>query len=365
MSFERGSMAGRFFAVPRAFPDGVVERFAAHAMPGLDTLGDGTIQGWTTGRHALDREITEDAAFYGGHLRLALTQAVRKVPESLVVAECRMEEIAHCQAHGVQKVSGAVRREIRKSVEERLIPQAQPDLKQIPFVLNADRSVLAAGALSDAHVDAFQVHFAQTVGFSLIPLCPDLLAMKEAGVNVGDWTPCSFSPDREDEEVDHDPGLDFLTWLWFTAEAMGGRVKLADGSGWDVMIEGPLRMVMGGSGAHDVAVSKGEPLLSAEVKAALLAGKKLRRAKITLANGSDCWTCTLDAVTFAWRSLKVPEGERMDAVSMFQTRMERMEVFRRALTGLFMRFVAERNDSKAWLERVKEINAWVANRRAR
>jgi hypothetical protein len=36
-----------------------------------------------------------------------------------------------------------------------------------------------------------------------------------------------------------------------------------------------------------------------------------------------------------------------------------------ALTGIFMRFVAERNDRATWAQQVKNIHAWVANRRAR
>ena len=79
---------------------------------------------------------------------------------------------------------------------------------QIPLVLDAARMVLAAGALSDAQVDALQVNWAQTVGFSLVPLVPDLMAFKLCGVNVRDWSPGSFSPERDDEEVSHDPGLD-------------------------------------------------------------------------------------------------------------------------------------------------------------
>lgn len=367
MSFESGSMSGRFFLVPRGIPDDAVDRLAARSMPGLEMLGDGTLQGWTTGRHALDRNITHETAFLGGHLRVALTKAERKVPEPLLRAECRMAELAHCEAQGVEKVSGSVRREIRRSVEERLLPQMPPMLRQIPLVLDAERTVLAAGAVSDAQVDALQVHWAQTIGFSLVPLVPDLLAMKFCQVNVRDWSPCSFSPEREDEEVSHDPGLDFLMWLWFTAEARGGMVKLPDGGSVAVMVEGPLRMVMEGAGAHDVAVSKGEPLLSAEVKAALMSGKKLRRARITLARGNEAWSATLDAVKFAWRGLRVPDGAvKLDPISRFQDRMEKLYWFHLALSELFAQFVRTRADTLAWTGTVLPMmRVWVATRRVR
>lgn len=365
MSFESGSISLRFFHVPRPMPRDAIERFAAHAAPPLETLGDGTIQGWVTGRHLLDRVITDENAFHGGHLRLALMQAERKIPEALLRAECRMEELAHLQAQGVEKVSGAVRREIRRSVEDRLLPQMPPQLKGIPFIHDERNGLIHAAALSDKQVDAFQVHFAQTVGFSLIPETPDLAAMKRKQKNVRDWTPSSFSPERDDEEVSHDPGLDFLTWLWFVAEARGGQLKIGDLGDIAVMIEGPLMLVMEGAGAHEAVVRKGEPLLSAETKAALLSGKKLRRAKLTLARGDQAWSVTLDAVPMAFRGLKLPEGEKLDPISKFQERMDLLFLFHEAFFGLYDRFVDERSDSRKWNATVKEVHAWVSGRKSR
>lgn len=365
MSFESGSISLRFFHVPRPMPRDAVERFAAHAAPPLETLGDGTIQGWVTGRHLLDRVITDENAFHGGHLRLSLMQAERKIPEALLRAECRMEELAHLQAQGVEKVSGSVRREIRRSVEDRLLPQMPPQLKGIPFIYDERNGLIHASALSDKQVDAFQVHFAQTVGFSLIPETPDLAAMKRKQKNVRDWQPSSFSPEREDEEVSHDPGLDFLTWLWFVAEARGGQLKIGDLGDIAVMIEGPLMLVMEGAGAHEAVVRKGEPLLSAETKAALLSGKKLRRAKLTLARGDQAWSVTLDAVPMTFRGLKLPEGEKLDPISKFQERMDLLFLFHEAFYGLYDRFVDERSESKKWNVTVKEIHAWVSGRKSR
>lgn len=365
MSIESGSISGRFFHVPQTMPQNAVERFASRAMPPLETLGDGVITGWTSGRHALDRVITDDNAFFGGYLRLALTQAERKVPEALLRAECRMEEQAHMQAHGVEKVGGATRREIRRSVEQRLIPHAQPQLRQIPFVLDSRYDRIVSGALSDKQVDALQVHFAQTVGFSLIPLTPDMASLKRMQVNVRDWRPTSFSPERDDEEVTHDPGLDFLTWLWFVAEARGGVVVVPNLGSVAIMIEGPLLLTCESAGSHETFVRKGEPMLSAETKSALMAGKKLRRAKLTLAMGDKTWTCTLDAVTLAFRGLTLPEGEKLDPISRFQSRMDDLATWHDALFGLFDHFVIERQHATNWDLIQTEMREWVKTRKAR
>lgn len=365
MSYENGSVSTRIFYVPRPMPRDAIERFAAHAAPPLDTLADGEIRGWVTGRHMLDRAITDDTATYGGFLRLTLMQAVRKIPESLLRAECRMEEIAHMKVEGTDRVTGSVRRKIRRSIEARQLPQMPPQLKGIPFVYDARNELLYVGALSGRQVDAFQIAFAQAIGFSLIPATPDLAAMKRAQYNVRDWNPTSFSPDREDDEVSNDPGLDFLTWFWFVAEARGGQMKIGDLGYIALMIEGPLQFVIEGAGAHVVTAKGGEPLLSAEAKSALLDGKKLRRAKVTLARGDQEWTFGFDAVPFTFRSLKLPEGEKLDAISKFQERMDLLDVFQRAFFGLYDRFIAERRDPKLWSATLKEIHAWVKDRRTR
>lgn len=365
MAFESGSVSFRMFYVPKPMPRDVVERFAAHAAPPIDTLSDGAIQGWVTGRHLLDRNITDDTATYGGHLRLTLMQAERKIPEALLRAECRMEELAHIQAQGVDRVSGSVRREIRRSIESRLLPQMPPQLKGIPFVYDARNEMLYSAALSDKQVDAFQVHLAQTVGFSLIPVTPDMAAIKRLQSNVRDWQPASYSPERADDEVSHDPGLDFLTWLWFVAEHRGGQLKIEHVGDVAVMIEGPLMFVKEGGGAHEAVLRKGEPLMSSEAKASLLDGKKLRRAKITLALGDQAWTFTLDAPSFAFRGLKLPEGEKMDAISKFQERIDLIDLFQRSFLGLFDRFVGERRDARKWSATLKDIHQWVTDRRTR
>lgn len=365
MSIESGSISGRFLHVPRALPPDIVERFAARAMPPLETLEDGTIEGWVTGRHTLDRNITDETAFHGGFLRMRLSQAERKIPNELLIAECRIEELAHLQAQGVEKVRGSVRREIRRSVEERLLPQAQPHIHSMQLVHDDSASRMITTAINDKQLDALQVHFTQAVGFSLVPETPDLAAMKRCQVNVRDWSPASFTPERDDEEVSHDPGLDFLTWLWFVAEAKSGLVKVEDMGQIGIMIEGPLLMVMEGAGSHEALVRKGEPMLSAETKGALLSGKKLRRAKLTLARGDQAWTCTMDAVSFVFRGLKLPEGEKLDIISKFQERMDLLRTFHDAFFGLFDIFVRVRTNGPLWHEECKQIHAWVANRRTR
>ena len=366
MSFENGSITFRMFYVDQAMPKDVVERFARHAAPPLKSIGTGAVSGWVGGRHLLDVPITEENAFYGGYLRLVLRKAERKVPTSLLRAECQIEEAVHLRAEGKSFVDRKTRSEIRKSVLQRLLPEMPPTLLGIPFVYDHSVRLLFAGATSEAQTDAFTFHFHHTTGLKLIPITTGTAAAKRQGVNILDWARSSFSPEVADDEMEDAPAHDFLTWVWFVAEARGGIFTSAAHGEVGVAIEGPLLITRAGDGAHEIALRKGLPTVSAEAKTALLSGKKLRRAKLLLARADEAWTCAFDADAFVCRGLKLPEPkEALDPASRFQDRMIRLGVFQDLLFELFDRFVAERRDAKKWAVTQKQIHQWVADRSTR
>jgi Putative exonuclease, RdgC len=365
MAFENGSVSYRMFYVTRAMPDDAVSRFAENAAPPIDTLSDGEIHGWVSGRHLLDRVITEKNAVYGGFLRLTLMKAERKIPESLLRAECRMEELAQQEASGKPFLTRSEKKDIKDSIVSRLLPTMPPQLKGIPFVFDEREGIIYATALNDKQMDAFTIYFSQTLGFNLIPVLPETAAMKRLRVDIKTWSPTSFSPEVDNSEAGQDPGEDFLTWLWFYSEARGGIANLEDLGEFAVMIDGPLNFISDGSGAQDVVLRRGEPRLSAEAKTSLLGGKKLKQAKLTLAQGDLSWSCTFTAAGFVVRGLKMPPLEKMDAVTAFQERINQIGRFSEATLRLFDRFVKERNHVNDWKKTTTEIHAWVSERKTR
>lgn len=365
MAFESGSVSFRMFYVTKAMPPDVVARFAEMAAPPIETLSDGEIHGWVSGRHLLDRVITEKNATYAGFLRLTLLKAERKIPEALLRAECRMEELAQQEASGKAFLTRSEKKDIKDSIVSRLLPTMPPQLKGIPFIYDERDGMIYATALNDKQMDAFTIYFSQTLGFNLIPVLPETAAMKRLRVNVKEWAPTSFSPEAEDSEAGQDPGEDFLTWLWFYSEARTGIATLGDLGEFAVMIDGPLNFILEGSGAHDVVLRRGEPRVSAEAKTALLGGKKLKQAKLTLAQGDLQWSCTLTAAEFVVRGLKMPPLEKMDAMTAFQERMNQIGRFSEGLLRLYDRFVQERNSIKDWKATTEEMRAWVSERKTR
>ena len=88
-------------------------------------------------------------------------------------------------------------------------------------------------------------------------------------------------------------------------------------------------------------------------------------AKLTLARGDQAWSCTFEGPTFTFRGLKLPDGEKLDAVSKFQERMDQLGLFREALLSLFVRFCAERDDAKTWKGTVADLQKWISTRKTR
>jgi hypothetical protein len=352
------------FYLKNRLPGDVARCFAAKAMPGLDGLRAEPVFGWVTGRHLLDRNITDDTAYVGGYLRLTLVKAERRIPEALLRAECRMQELAQMQADGQVSLKREARSAIRAEVMERLLPTMPPTLTAIPMVLDSRAGLVYAGAMGDKQVDTFVGHFCSAAGVEPVPLTPEAAALKRQQVNARDVAPTSYSPDVDDGVAGGGLGQDFLTWLWFHSEARGGALDVGR-ERWAVGIEGPLLFVLEGEGAHETILRKGTPLVSVEAKTALMGGKKLRAARLVLVRNQEQWSVTLDAETFAFRGLKVPKEESVDPASRFQERMLAIAAFREALFAFYDLFLTERSNAGTWRQTRTAIHRWVSGRVAK
>jgi hypothetical protein len=364
MAFESGGVSLRMFYLPGKLPDDHIERFAAQAAPPLNLIGNEVVSGWVTGRHLLDRQINEDSALVSGYLRLTLMKAEKKIPEALLRAECRMEELAEIQARDFSSLPRARRSEIRKEVSERLIQGIPPTLTGIPIVYDYDDELLYVGATSDKQTDAIVLAFRQATGLAPIMVTPETASLKRKHLNARDLTPTSFSPEVEDALAGDSLGHDFLTWLWFYSEQRGGMLS-CDFGRFGVGLDGPIMLVLEGDGAHVTMLQKGTPLVSAEAKTALQSGKKLARASVMMARGDEAWQFVLDAAELTLRSVKLPKGDSVDAIGRFQDRMMALRTMRIVLMTAFDMFLEERFNPEKWAETNAAMRAWVSDRISR
>ncbi len=361
MAFERGTLSFQAARTAGRLPPDTLERFAARAAPPLEQAGPQKMLGWVTGRHLLDNHIHEGAVVIARYYRLTLRETVKRIPPALLRAECRMEEMAAMAATDRDTLSARERRTIRESVEERLLPGMPPQLHGIPLLCPRAGGDVFTGTLSSGRMDRLCAFFQSTTGLALVPLTPERLALEDYHLDVREWPGASFSPDLGQDHGQSVPGREFLTWLWYASErpeevreSLPERIRA-------VLIEGPLQFIREGDGAHEITVRKGNPVGSAEARLALLAGKQLRRAKITLALASaDTYSFQWDADSGGFSQLVFPDiHERLDARSLFEERIRMVETFWEVFRDLYASYLRQRADRGAWAASLGAIHRWV------
>ncbi len=105
------------------------------------------------------------------------------------------------------------------------------------------------------------------------------------------------------------------------------------------------------------------PQRSAEAKAALSVGKKLKKAKITLIRGEHIWSGTFDADNFTFSGLALPDGEEMDIHSSFAERVNFLHNFNLAIEEYVKTFI-QTLKSETWEEELQKIHQWSSEREA-
>lgn len=359
MSFDSGRVGFRLFYLREQYDSSLVEKFARCVAPPVSSITDEPITGWVTGKHLLDRDITDERCVIGPYLHVQYMKADKKVPPSYLNAQVKIEEEVEKKARGVNFLSRAVRAEIKQRVEASLKPQALPTLSGIPVVVDFRNNMLITGALSDQNVDKLSPAFKEVAGELPIVVTPETAAMHRKQINAMDLDPVIFTPEEtDDSQKEPSLGMDFLTWLWFNWDRGGGVFHLPDGREAAYMFEGPLTFFRDGEGAHEALLRKGTPLDSREASAALLCGKKLKQVKMNLVVDEEIIEATVDS-DFCFRSVKLPKSDQEEPEGEFEERMMNLETLFTAWFDLYDRFLDLRTDSSRWPETIREMSQWI------
>jgi len=361
MSFENKSFPLTVFYLPNPLPDDALALFEGKIAGKLDDVRDELAVGWVSGRHLLELCIDESTAYVGSNLYLNLRLAQRKMPRVLLKAECRMLELQYLQENQTDYVPAKVRREFREDIQSRRLGQIPPSVVGIPMLIDASANMLYLGTASMRNRDHFLSNFYDTVKLELRQQDSAELMFRLFQQDEGDLPPVNFS--AENQETGGIPGRDFLTWLWYFSEMRGGKVKMENYGDFELMVDGPLTFATydEGHGATEIAVKKGNPLCSAEAKAALTVGKKLRKAKIVMVRGEDAWTTMFDADQFNFSSFTPPKGEQIEPLAVLEERLNYLHIFQSAFQEYFRTFVNVLK-SPDWEKEQNQIQNWAAER---
>jgi len=244
---------------------------------------------------------------------------------------------------------------------EKNLMKMPPSISGLPFVIDTVADMLYLGTSSAKQIDDFIAFFYKTTGLEPLPVNVNELMFRLFEKEEKDLPEVTFCENAEHDSI---PARDFLTWLWYISEKNGGRLTVGNYGDFELLIEAPLIFAFAADakGAAETAVKKGgSPLRSAEVKAAMTVGKKLRKAKISFCRGQDIWCGSFDADRFAFTGLNLPVGEEMDRHSRFDERVTNLRILHEAVRAYFRAF-AEAVSSPDWSKTEKDIIEWSMRR---
>ncbi|MCM8524902.1 MAG: recombination-associated protein RdgC [Lentisphaeraceae bacterium] len=360
MAFDSGNISFSVYEIKGDLPEDHLEKFSAFAGCLPEKVTDTPNLGWVA-RHLLERRIDEETAYVGDYLSLNFRSAVRKIPSSLLKAECMQKELAQMQADQVSSLSRKKKKEIKEEVEDDLIKFMPPNLSGVPFVIDKFNKTLYVGTSSVKQSDSLVQLLIETCDVEVIPKTPVGEAMKALETRNISIDPLDFTGKNLSEGDDLLLGRDFLTWIWYKCESDTPKFIVPDVGEFAIGLDGPLNLVSETSGAHETVVRKGLPTMSPEAHSGINSGKKLKSAKISMARGDDVWTFTLDADNFIFKSMKLPDGEAMDRISRFEERIEALDTFQQAYFSLYSDFI-KMVAGKDRKEHLKDIQDWTTTR---
>lgn len=368
MPFESGTFSFSMCLLPIQLGDDFLQRFAAYRAHPVEAIGSEPEPGWVSGRHLLETRIDDETSIMGGYPFLNLRMAQRKIPPSLLSAECKIRELAYLQAEKKDYLTRKQRKEIKQEVEQDLINEMPPTLKGTAMVIDRNRGLLYVGATSPNQVEAFVEAFGQAQKFEPLPLTADALAEMVFDVDPDALPILQFSAECAPPGDEPTLGRDFLTWVWYFIEEEGARFTCDELGDFFINIEAPVTFSTDPEprDALESMVRKGGTRC-AEARAAMIAGRKLRRAKFTISEPvkegkeeSRSWTFVLDADTFSFRGVSLPSGEKLEPHSAFQERMYFINTLREAINRLFEMFLEEICDEARMKALAKRLNEWVS-----
>ncbi|MCH2204452.1 MAG: recombination-associated protein RdgC [Lentisphaerales bacterium] len=360
MPFDSGNISFNVYKVLEDIPEDHLEKFSEHAACLPEKVTDTPNLGWVA-RHLLERRIDSDTAYVGDFLHLHFRSAVRKIPKSLMNAECMQRELALMEAEKISSVSRKRKKEIKEEVEEQLLKFMPPQFSGIPVVFDNETNILYIGSSSVKQSDNLIKLFIETIGCEAVPLSPVGEAMRALETNSVQFDPIDFAGTNLNSGDELMLGRDFLTWIWYKVESDTPKFTVPDVGEFTVGIDGPLILCSENMGAHESVLRKGLPTLSPEAHQAIRAGKKLRSARLSFVRGDEIWTFTLDADFFMFKSVKLPDGEAMDRIARFEERIEFLNVLQQAFYHLYHEFIKSFS-GKDRSTLIEDVHDWATNR---
>ncbi len=121
-------------------------------------------------------------------------------------------------------------------------------------------------------------------------------------------------------------GEEFLTWMWYRLDTKGGDFDVGAGRSIAVAIDDFLAFAPRDDDETEQTLRKGLPTHSQEARTALRNGRRLRKAKLIVAEGPMQFGATLDGTSMCLSGIKLPDDSE-DCESQEDRNLERAAHF--------------------------------------
>ena len=138
-------------------------------------------------------------------------------------------------------------------------------------------------------------------------------------------------------------GEEFLTWLWFRWETDGGEFQLPGGRVVGLALDDLLTFAAPDDETEQT-LRHGLPTRTEEARTGLRQGRRLRKARLLLAEGPRTWSVTLDGQEMLLLGAKLPDDdpEAADAAERSRERAANFLLLHELVGGIYEQFLRVR-----------------------
>lgn len=375
ISFERFEVGGRDV---KTLDESHVETLAKHAIGRTGALtADGVEVGFAAGEHVLDLDFRLDKNIVNDALLFALRVDTNKVPAELRKAYTQLELASLLAQSGKEFPTRAMRAEARTNAEERLAKEAKTGkyrrMQQYPALWDVQNGVVLFAGTNQTAIERFVSTFKEAFGRNLSrmtagTIAHDIAKAAERSRGLEDLSPTAFvGPGKttpiawvsEAMGTRDFLGNEFLLWLWWTLDANGEAIALADGSSATCMMTRTLTLECPLAETGKETITSDAPVQLPESKRAVQAGKLPRRAGVILVRHDQQYELTLQAETFGTSGCSLPKLESAPGRAEQEDRVDQIRELCRSLDLLFGAFL-HRRLAGTWRDEAKAIREWLA-----
>lgn len=288
----------------------------------------------------------------------------KKVPSVVLKQFVRQSVQKYRDEHEGKWPSRSEKAEIQENMQEYLLSRAFPQPGSSEVVWAPARNLLVLGTTSTKMMDAFLEFFERQFRVYPVPLYHAPWAFNMLGLTpaqkdtLGSIVPLKSPTALTDGRF---LGTEFLTWLWYFIERLGGSIQAGEKTA-EVHLGERMTLLLPRDGKERVVCTSQANFLH-EARTALRQGKVVDEVQLLLIIGENEYVLTMDSSLWALKGLKtpkqLPDYGSEDPDGRFLEKMYFIEEVFTALDALYMRFLSERLTPGWESDTLVELQKWI------